>query len=464
MTLVSGLVSAGLLGAMVAVSTPMAAQCSKDVDCKGDRICVKGTCVDPTAHSPSQDTSRPDDRGTIVRSHLERRVGPESNNALALESFAKTNGYDQEMTHLYMLEWQAEIRFVQQGWKPGDAIGGYWNDFQVLPARSGFLTGSWEHFNQGTRVRLRGTAALRRTEQGWRIEEFTVSSYQKLATEGNAPSSSAPRSAPAGPARTLQNLRGDIEAGKDVTLSVKYVSGAVDSSRYASIYGGLYLADGKLRFSKVAFIFEPSVGAPGFTVAPDKILLAEYQPNNADRLHLRVAIANKKGKEKPEDFYLFNPGATAAGDIAGNVGGAGAFISCNGCDQSMSTLYALIGSVQRRAPAGSLPPSGAAENSRLSIAEPIKDFGTVSKDQVLKWTFELKNTGSTDLEILAAKPLCGCTQTSFTKIIKPGTSGNITATVNVSSFKGPISKVVDVVTNDPAVGTQRLTIKAIVTP
>ena len=51
----------------------------------------------------------------------------------------------------------------------------------------------------------------------------------------------------------------------------------------------------------------------------------------------------------------------------------------------------------------------AAKGPHLSLTEPIKDFGTVPKGQKLDWSFVVHNTGTSDLEILAAKPACGCT-------------------------------------------------------
>jgi uncharacterized protein DUF1573 len=106
----------------------------------------------------------------------------------------------------------------------------------------------------------------------------------------------------------------------------------------------------------------------------------------------------------------------------------------------------------------------AAKAPRLSLTEPIKDFGTVPKGEKLEWAFEVKNTGTTDLEILAAKPTCGCTVADFTKIIKPGQTGKVTAHVDTTNFAGPISKSVQLDTNDPAAASAQVTITAIVKP
>ena len=34
---------------------------------------------------------------------------------------------------------------------------------------------------------------------------------------------------------------------------------------------------------------------------------------------------------------------------------------------------------------------------RLTLVEPLKDFGTVPKGQKIDWAFEIKNTGTADL-------------------------------------------------------------------
>src|SRR5882672_5324515 len=45
---------------------------------------------------------------------------------------------------------------------------------------------------------------------------------------------------------------------------------------------------------------------------------------------------------------------------------------------------------------------------RLTIVEPVKDYGTIAKGEKLDWSFLVKNTGDSDLQIISAKPGCGC--------------------------------------------------------
>jgi hypothetical protein len=101
---------------------------------------------------------------------------------------------------------------------------------------------------------------------------------------------------------------------------------------------------------------------------------------------------------------------------------------------------------------------------RLTIVEPVKDYGTVAKGDKLDWAFVVKNTGDTDLQIIAAKPGCGCTVADFDKVVKPGQSGKVTAHVDTTAFAGPIAKTITLETNDPSTPTAQLTIHAIVKP
>jgi archaellum component FlaG (FlaF/FlaG flagellin family) len=101
---------------------------------------------------------------------------------------------------------------------------------------------------------------------------------------------------------------------------------------------------------------------------------------------------------------------------------------------------------------------------RLTIVEPVKDYGTVPKGDKLDWAFVIKNTGDADLQIISAKPGCGCTVADFDKVIKPGQTGKVTAHVDTTAFAGPIAKSVTLETNDPASLTAQLTIHAVVKP
>jgi hypothetical protein len=101
---------------------------------------------------------------------------------------------------------------------------------------------------------------------------------------------------------------------------------------------------------------------------------------------------------------------------------------------------------------------------RLTIVEPVKDYGEVAKGDKLEWTFVIKNTGNADLQVIAARPGCGCTVADFDKVVKPGQTGKVTAHVDTTNFTGPIAKTVSLETNDPTSPSSTLTIHAIVKP
>ncbi|HEX8154139.1 MAG TPA: DUF1573 domain-containing protein [Thermoanaerobaculia bacterium] len=130
----------------------------------------------------------------------------------------------------------------------------------------------------------------------------------------------------------------------------------------------------------------------------------------------------------------------------------------------VTTLAFLILALPLLAQEKAAAPAATGKAPRLTVIEPVKDFGTVPKGEKLSWTFKVKNTGDADLEIIAARPACGCTVAEFDKKIKPGETGSVTANVDTAGFAGPISKPVTLETNDPTNPTAQITIHAIVKP
>lgn len=101
---------------------------------------------------------------------------------------------------------------------------------------------------------------------------------------------------------------------------------------------------------------------------------------------------------------------------------------------------------------------------RMTVVEPIKDFGTVPKGEVLTHAFIIKNTGDEDLEIIRVQPACGCTVANYDAVIKPGETGKVEATVKTEAFSGPINKSVTIQSNDPDTPTAQVAIRAVVKP
>jgi hypothetical protein len=135
---------------------------------------------------------------------------------------------------------------------------------------------------------------------------------------------------------------------------------------------------------------------------------------------------------------------------------------------AMAFLMACIATAQQtttKADAAKSATAAAEEKApRLTLVEPVKEYGEVAKGDKLDWSFLVKNTGTSDLQIIAAKPGCGCTVADFDKVIKPGETGKVTAHVDTTNFTGPISKTVTLETNDPSSPTSTLTIHAVVKP
>ena len=96
--------------------------------------------------------------------------------------------------------------------------------------------------------------------------------------------------------------------------------------------------------------------------------------------------------------------------------------------------------------------------------EPIKDFETVAKGEVLQHVFQIRNGGSTELELTDVRPACGCTVADYDRSIAPGEIGDIRIQVKTDNFAGPISKAIAVFTNDTDNPKLQLVVKADVKP
>jgi len=97
----------------------------------------------------------------------------------------------------------------------------------------------------------------------------------------------------------------------------------------------------------------------------------------------------------------------------------------------------------------------------LSIESMDHAFGKVKPGTPLSYSFVIKNTGKTDLEIKNVAPSCGCTTSNYDKVIAPGAEGKITLAVEkTDAYKGEVTKTATVSTNDPAHASFQLTLKA----
>ena len=111
-----------------------------------------------------------------------------------------------------------------------------------------------------------------------------------------------------------------------------------------------------------------------------------------------------------------------------------------------------------------LPTAAQQTAPKAVVAQPLHDAQTVPKGENVVHDFEIRNEGSAPLEITDVQPTCGCTVAEFDKVIAPGASGKVHAVLDTSTFAGPISKTIQVFTNDPANPKINLAIKAKVEP
>ena len=183
---------------------------------------------------------------------------------------------------------------------------------------------------------------------------------EEIWTQPNKVSESSvtvPSTAAEGLDLNLASLENDIEAGKEVNFKIKYnqIGPGDRQTTYISYSPEAYVAmaymrDGVLTLSKTAFAFSGDcrinrgfgrVEHCDFRASPGKILELENQPEQSSRIHVKVAIKNAKGdKEDKKDYYFYNAGASAIDGTAD--GRPSVSIICDGCDDSMNTLYALL--------------------------------------------------------------------------------------------------------------------------
>ena len=100
---------------------------------------------------------------------------------------------------------------------------------------------------------------------------------------------------------------------------------------------------------------------------------------------------------------------------------------------------------------------------RIVCDQPTFDFGSRDASEVVSHTFELKNTGTSDLVITAVRPACGCTTAQLDKsVIPPGETSKLGAQLSLTGRGGEIQKPILIESNDPANPALQLTFKGVV--
>jgi Protein of unknown function (DUF1573) len=91
------------------------------------------------------------------------------------------------------------------------------------------------------------------------------------------------------------------------------------------------------------------------------------------------------------------------------------------------------------------------------------DFGTVVEGQLVKYSFEIQNTGSADLKIDRVNASCGCTVAKQEKsVLKPSEKTMINVEFNSQGKMGPQEKFIYIFSNDPKSPEFKFSMKGVV--
>ena len=100
----------------------------------------------------------------------------------------------------------------------------------------------------------------------------------------------------------------------------------------------------------------------------------------------------------------------------------------------------------------------------IAFDKTVYDFGTVNEGDIVETSFEVTNSGKTDLVITNAQGSCGCTVPVWPKApIKPGETAKVDVKFNTSGKPNKQSKTVTLTTNTES-GREVLTVKGSVIP
>lgn len=95
-------------------------------------------------------------------------------------------------------------------------------------------------------------------------------------------------------------------------------------------------------------------------------------------------------------------------------------------------------------------PAGATQGTpKYRCDEPTYNFPDVWSGEEIKHEFVIHNDGDANLEILEARPGCGCTVAEFDKVIPPGKQGKVRSALRTRGFNSEVTKPINLRTNDP---------------
>jgi Protein of unknown function (DUF1573) len=100
---------------------------------------------------------------------------------------------------------------------------------------------------------------------------------------------------------------------------------------------------------------------------------------------------------------------------------------------------------------------------QIRAVDPIYNFGNVYSGTTVKHTFKLKNAGTAPLIFNGVRTSCGCTAAQPTKNqLYPGEESDIAVSFDTHADRGPATRTITVLTNDPSHQQLQLTMRGIV--
>ena len=146
------------------------------------------------------------------------------------------------------------------------------------------------------------------------------------------------------------------------------------------------------------------------------------------------------------------PAAAQSPSGFGSGFSAGSASSSTSTNESGGTSGGLSPLLQGAESSGGIP--------KAEAIDPMFNFGTAPSGPPVKHVFKIRNAGTGTLTIDGVTTSCGCTAAKPTKnSLAPGEESDIAVTFDTISEKGPSTRTITVVTNDPKQRQLDLTLK-----
>jgi len=106
----------------------------------------------------------------------------------------------------------------------------------------------------------------------------------------------------------------------------------------------------------------------------------------------------------------------------------------------------------------------AVQGPQLVFEKGTLDLGKITDEKEITSVVKFRNTGTSTLTIKNAAGSCGCTVPSLSKLVyEPNEEGELTIIYNPHNRKGDVSSTITVTSDDPALPSQQIPLKANVT-